>query len=88
MVADRDQLRSEMERVNSDCSAVRNRLAAVEAVKSGLEVLADPQSSSSLTFCCGTGRLRALGLQREHCAYLIACQGYQTTNAQQADYTS
>ena len=39
------QLRSEVERVSSDCSAVKNRLASVQAVSSGLEVLDDPQAS-------------------------------------------
>ena len=38
VAADRDQLRSEVERVNSDCAAAKKRLVSVEGIKAGLEV--------------------------------------------------
>ena len=38
MAADRDQLRSEVERVGTDCAAAKNRLASVESIRAGLEV--------------------------------------------------
>ncbi len=38
VAADRDQLRSEVERVSSDCAAAKKRLASAEGIKAGLEV--------------------------------------------------
>ncbi len=44
VAADRDQLRSEVERVSSDCAAAKKRLASVEGIKAGLEVRQDTMS--------------------------------------------
>ena len=45
VVADRDQLRAEVERVGADCTTAKQRLASVEAFKAGIEVCLMWQSS-------------------------------------------
>ena len=48
VAADRDQLRSEVERISSDCAAAKTRLVSVEGVKAGLEVIHTTTGSPSL----------------------------------------
>ena len=49
VAADRDQLRSEVERVSSDCAAAKKRLAMAEGIKAGLEVGHSQSSDAPLT---------------------------------------